>query len=60
MLSSPAASGSITLDSSKLTFIRKTYLHLLGAVLALVAFEVYLFQSGAALRIAETMLSTLG
>jgi FtsH-binding integral membrane protein len=58
MLNSPAVSGSVALDSSKLAFIRRTYLHLLGAVLALVAFEVYLFQSELALRIAQTMLST--
>jgi uncharacterized protein len=58
MLSSPVVSGSIALDSSKLTFIRKTYVHLLGAVIALVAFVAYLFESGAAPRIAASMLST--
>ncbi len=58
MLVSPAVSGSVALDASKVTFIRRTYVHLLGAVLALVAFEVYLFHSGAAVPIAQTMMST--
>jgi FtsH-binding integral membrane protein len=58
MLSSATVSRPVTLDSSKLSFIRKTYLHLLGAVLALVAFEVYLFQSGAAVRIFEVVQGT--
>jgi FtsH-binding integral membrane protein len=58
MLSSPAFSGSVAIDSAKLAFIRRTYLHLLAAVLALVGFEVYLFRSEAALTIAQAMLST--
>lgn len=37
------------------TFITRTYLHLLGAILAFVAIEVFLFQSGLAESIARTM-----
>lgn len=46
----------VALDESRVTFLRKTYLHLLGAIAALVAFEFYLFQSGLALRITEFIL----
>ena len=37
-------------------FIRKTYLHLAGAILAFVGLEYFLFSSGAAETIASTML----
>lgn len=36
-------------------FITRTYVHVFGAVLALVAFEVALFRSGLAARIAEAL-----
>jgi hypothetical protein len=56
MFNSSALSSAIALEPSKTAFLRRTYLHLLGAVAALVAFEVYLFQSGAALQVAQGML----
>lgn len=37
------------------SFIRKTYLHLAAAILAFIGLEVYLFNSGIADMIAETM-----
>jgi FtsH-binding integral membrane protein len=37
------------------SFIRKTYLHLAGAILAFILLETYLFTSGAAEMIARTM-----
>jgi FtsH-binding integral membrane protein len=37
-------------------FIRNTYLHLAGAILAFIFLEVFLFSSGAAYTIASTML----
>jgi len=49
------ASAPATIDEQ--TFLRQTYLHLLGAVAAFVAFEVFLFQSGIALALAPIMLS---
>jgi uncharacterized protein len=55
---SSAFRASVALDQSRIAFLRKTYLHLLGAILALVAFEAYLFQSGAALRVAQSVVST--
>lgn len=39
------------------TFLRQTYFHLLGAVMAFVALEVALFQSGIALLLAPVMAS---
>ena len=45
--SSPASPGTV--------FIRRTYLHVLGGLLALVAFEVWLFGSGIAERLARAM-----
>lgn len=48
----------ISLDTTaRARFIARTYLHLFGAILLFTAFEAYLFQSGLAFRIAETMLS---
>ncbi len=41
--------------NERASFIKKTYLHLLGAVLAFCALEVFYFQSG----LAETLFSTL-
>jgi FtsH-binding integral membrane protein len=46
-------------DSSpqeRASFIRKTYLHLAGAILAFTLLEAYIFMSGAAQKIASTML----
>ncbi len=40
------------------SFIWKCYAHVVGAILALVAVEVYLFSSGAAWPIAQTMLQS--
>jgi FtsH-binding integral membrane protein len=38
------------------SFIRKTYLHLAGAILAFIGLEMLLFSSGVAQTIAGTML----
>lgn len=43
--------------SARATFIMRTYLHLLGAILAFVAIEMFLFESGMAASIAEAILS---
>ena len=43
--------------SERVEFIRKTYLHLAGAVLAFIGVEAFLFSSGAARAITQTMLS---
>lgn len=43
-------------SASRVTFIRRTYLHLLGAILAFTAIEVFLFASGLALPIAQAMI----
>jgi len=40
---------------ARVTFIRKTYAHLMVAILAFIGIEVALFSSGAAYAIAETM-----
>lgn len=40
---------------ARATFISRVYLHLLGAILAFVAFEVALFQSGLAAKLARAM-----
>ena len=39
-------------------FIVKTYLHLLGAIMAFVALEVVIFASGLALPMAQAMMNT--
>jgi len=44
--------------SSRASFVMRVYLHLLGAIAAFVAWEVMLFESGAAARIARAMSST--
>lgn len=41
---------------ARAAFIRKTYLHLAGAILAFIVLETFLFMSGAAHTIASTML----
>jgi FtsH-binding integral membrane protein len=43
--------------STRADFIGRTYTHLLGAIALFLGIEVVLFQSGAALSIAQTMLS---
>ncbi len=43
---------------TRATFIMRTYTHLLGAILAFVAIEMYLFESGLAEKIAVAILST--
>lgn len=48
--------GNLDVDT-RAAFVSKTYLHLLGAILAFTGIEVALFQSGLAPRIAMTMLS---
>lgn len=50
----PVASLNV---GARATFIMRTYLHLLGAILAFVAIEMYLFSSGLAYTIANAMLS---
>jgi hypothetical protein len=49
-----APSQTVTADRS--TFIVKTYLHLLGAIMAFVALEVGIFASGLALPLAQAMM----
>ena len=44
------------LPEERASFIRKTYLHLAGAVLAFILLEVYIITSGAGQAITETML----
>ncbi|MDD9946128.1 MAG: Bax inhibitor-1 family protein [Myxococcales bacterium] len=52
------AQAGVRAASSRAEFIMKTYLHLFGAVMAFIAIEVFLFQSGLALPIAQAMLGT--
>lgn len=53
-----APSAVIDLDSTRRAqFITRTYQHLLGAILAFTALEIFLFQSGMAYPIAQAMLS---
>ena len=47
----PVAPGA----SARATFITRVYLHLLGSILVFVAFEVSLFKSDVAARIASAM-----
>ncbi|HMS41231.1 MAG TPA: Bax inhibitor-1 family protein [Pyrinomonadaceae bacterium] len=49
-------SAANALPEERARFIRKTYLHLAGAILAFVGLEAFLFASGAAQTIAATML----
>jgi uncharacterized protein len=53
-----AIRSTTVLDSSGTAFLRRTYLHLLASIVALVVFEAYLFSSGLALRIAQVILGT--
>lgn len=50
------SSAANALPEERATFIRKTYLHLAGAVLIFTLMEAYLVTSGAGLAIARTML----
>lgn len=50
-----AASRPISPTNSRTQFINRTYAHLFGAILVFVAFEVALFRSGAAERLAHSM-----
>lgn len=52
----PAPVAAATVES-RATFIVRTYLHLLGAIVAFVALEVAIFATGANLVMTETMLS---
>lgn len=49
-------SAANALPQERASFIRKTYLHLAGAVLIFTLIEAYLITSGAGLAIAQTML----
>ena len=49
-------SAADSTPQERASFIRKTYLHLAGAIMAFVLIEAYLFMSGAAQAIASTML----
>lgn len=49
-------SAATALPEERASFIRKTYLHLAGAVLIFTLMEAYLIISGAGLAIAQTML----
>lgn len=51
-------SAADALPAERASFIRKTYLHLAGAVLLFVLMEAYLVTSGAGLWAARTMLGT--
>ena len=51
-------SAADALPEERTAFIRKTYLHLAGAVLIFILMEAYLVTSGAGLWVAQTMLST--
>ena len=44
------------LPAERAAFIRKTYLHLAGAILAFIGIEAFLMTSGLAQQIAVTML----
>ncbi len=48
-------SAADALPEERAAFIRKTYLHLAGAVLVFIALEAYMFMSGAATAIADTI-----
>lgn len=50
-------SAANALPEERASFIRKTYLHLAGAVMLFVLMEAYLISSGAGAWIAQTMLS---
>lgn len=54
----PMAPVSSLAVEDRAEFIWKCYAHVVGALLALVAIETYLFQSGAAKAIAEPMLDS--
>ena len=49
--------ASVGVDA-RATFLSRTYLHLLGAIIAFVLIEVFLFSSGIAEKLAVVMLST--
>jgi FtsH-binding integral membrane protein len=49
-------SAADALPEERASFIRKTYLHLAGAVLIFTLLEAYLIMSGAGLALAQTML----
>lgn len=51
-------SAANALPEERASFIRKTYLHLAGAVLVFILLEAYLVTSGAGLWVAQTMLGT--
>lgn len=51
----PVASLS---EDSRLTFVRKTYLHLFAAIVAFVLIEVAIFQMGLALPLAKMMMGS--
>jgi hypothetical protein len=48
--------AAYALPEERASFIRKTYMHLAGAVLIFILMEAYLVTSGAGLAIARTML----
>lgn len=50
----PVSNASV---DARVTFIRRTYAHLMGAILAFIGIQVALFQTGVAAVIAETLLS---
>jgi FtsH-binding integral membrane protein len=43
---------------TRANFITRTYVHLLGAIVGFTLFEIFLFQSGLAATIAETLMGT--
>jgi FtsH-binding integral membrane protein len=46
------------MPADRATFIRKTYIHLAGAIVAFIGLEAYLMVSGMGLAITQTMLGT--
>jgi FtsH-binding integral membrane protein len=51
-------SAAEALPADRAMFIRKTYIHLAGAIVAFIGLEAYLMVSGLGLQIAQTMLGS--
>ncbi len=51
-------SAAQALPQERAAFIRKTYLHLAGAIGLFLVLETYLMMSGKALMLTETLLGT--
>ncbi len=53
----PYTIGGVRTEA-RATFISRTYMHLLGAILGFTVLEYYLFSTGLAVKIAQAMLGT--